>query len=148
MSKNHFTKKGDRRLRRIVASFGGRPVRWREVETQFNDKLHKQSRRSAASLQARWRTLQKKAKQESLKRIAQKDGFKPWLTKLLTYIKALHKQKKKGEAKIAELEKRNKTLEKERDKAVRELEEHLAKDKRIRDAATRRAQAALVVSGD
>lgn len=148
MSNNHYTKKADRRLAKIIASFGDCPIRWSEVETQFNDKRRKRSQRSAASIQARWRILRKKAKQESLKRIAQKDGFEKWFAKLLTCIKELRGQKKIDETKIAELTKRIEALAGERDNAIKEFDEHLAKDEKMRDEAKRLAKAALAVSGD
>lgn len=148
MGNNHYTKKADRRLAKIIAPFGDCPIRWPEVEAQFNDKRHKRSQRSAASLQTRWRILRKKAKQESLKRIAQKDGFEKWFAKLLACIKELRGQKKIDEAKIAELKKRIEALEKERDNAIKEFEEHLAKDEKMRDEAKRLAKAAIAVHGD
>ena len=148
MSNNHYTKKADCRLTKIIAPFGDCPIRWTEVETQFNKKQRKRSQRSAIGLQSRWRILRKKAKQESLKRIAQKDGFEKWFAKLLACIKELRGQKKIDDAKIAELEKRIEAREKERDKAIREFEDHLAKDEKMRDKAKRLTQAALAVHGD
>lgn len=147
MSNNHFTKRQDCYLKEAITSFSGCPICWPRVRDEFN-KRFRRSQRTVEGLQTRWRTLQKKAKQESLKRIAQKDGFEKWFAKLLACIKELRGQKKIDEAKIAELKKRIEALEKERDNAIREFEDHLAKDEKIRDGAKRLAKAALAVSGD
>ncbi len=148
MSNNHYTKKADCRLERIIASFGGCPIRWPEVEAQFNDKRHKRSQRSAASLQTRWRTLQKKAKQESLKRIAQKDGFEAWFVRFFVSVEKLREELRAAKAKIDELNKANRVLEKERDDAVKAFEVHLEKDERMRSKVKKLGEAALVVNSD
>ncbi len=148
MGNNHYTKKADCRLERIIASFGDCPIRWPEVEAQFNDKRHKRSQRSATSLQARWRALQKKTKQESLKRIAQKDGFETWFVRFFVSVEKLREQVRTTEAEKDELRKANRILEKERDAAIKTLEDHLDNDERMRSKAKKLGEAALVVNSD
>ena len=148
MKNNHYSKRHDFYLKEIIASFGDRPIRWSEVATQFNDKQHKRSQRTAAGLQTRWRTLQKKAKQESLKRIAQKDGFETWFVRFFVSVEKLREQVRTTEAEKDDLRKTNRILVGERDNAVNALEDHLDKDERIRDEAKRLAQTARAVSGD
>ncbi len=130
---------------KIIASFGDGPVNWSKVETQFNDKRHKRSQRSAAGLQTRWRALQKKAKQESLKRIIQKDGFESWFARFYAGVENLRKLLK---AENDELRKANRILEKERDDAIKALEDHLEKDERMRSKANKLREAALVINSD
>ena len=145
VSNNHFTKKSDCRLTKIIASFDDCPIRWPEVEAQFNDKRHKRSQRSAAGLQTRWRALQKKTKQESLKRISQKDGFEAWFAQFFAGVRGLREQLK---AENDKLRKTNRILEKERDDAVKALEDHLDKDERMRGKAKKLGEAALVINSD
>ena len=148
MSNNHFTKKSDCRLTKIIASFDDCPIRWPEVEAQFNDKRHKRSQRSAAGLQTRWRALQKKTKQESLKRISQKDGFEMWFVRFFVSVEKLREQVRTTEAEKDELRKANRILVGERDDAVKALEDHLDNDERMRSKVKKLRDAALVVNGD
>ncbi len=133
---------------KIIASFGDGPVNWSKVETQFNDKRHKRSQRSAAGLQTRWRALQKKAKQESLKRIAQKDGFEMWFVRFFVSVEKLREKLKAAETKVDDLNKANRILEKERDDAIRAFEDHLEKDERMRSKVKKLGEAALVINSD
>jgi len=148
MKNNHYSKRHDFYLKEIIASFGDRPIRWSEVATQFNDKQHKRSQRTAAGLQTRWRTLQKKAKQESLKRIAQKDGFETWFVRFFVSVEKLREQVRTTEAEKDDLRKTNRILVGERDNAVNALEDHLDKDERMRSKVKKLGDAALVINSD
>ncbi|OHA00836.1 MAG: hypothetical protein A3C12_00935 [Candidatus Sungbacteria bacterium RIFCSPHIGHO2_02_FULL_49_20] len=144
MSNNHFTKKQDLHLEKAIASFGDCPICWPLVKEEFN-KRFRRSQRTVEGLQTRWRALQKKAKQESLKRITQKDGFEAWFAQFFAGVRGLREQLK---AENDKLRKTNRILEKERDDAVKALEDHLDKDERMRGKAKKLGEAALVINSD
>ena len=147
MSNNHFTKKQDLHLEKAIASFGDCPICWPLVKEEFN-KRFRRSQRTVEGLQTRWRALQKKTKQESLKRIAQKDGFETWFVRFFVSVEKLREQVRTTEAEKDELRKANRILEKERDAAIKTLEDHLDNDERMRSKAKKLGEAALVVNSD